>query len=376
MKVKKIHLASISDIHLGHRSNSASEIIKNLRCAVGDNAETSQIDLLLLAGDVFDNLLNLSKDEVVEIDLWIFSLMQVCAKYDIVLRVLEGTPFHDRTQSKRFVVINEIMGNKVDFKYVSTISIEYMERFGINMLYVPDEASESPEKTLKLVKELMKSKGLDQVDFACMHGAFDYQLPIISKDHKHNSAEYLKLVKYLITIGHVHTYTQLERIIAQGSFDRLEHGQEEAKGFIKAVVQQNGDWEVKFVENHGAKKFVTFKSETDSLEDTLAEIDQLAKSLPEKSHIRLDLVKGHPLLVGMDTLILRYPMISWAKKVQADEEEEVVIADNDEEYVPITITRENIVSMLVTRISHHPQMTGEILDAATMHLKRIVDERK
>jgi hypothetical protein len=377
MKVKKIHLASISDIHLGHRLNSTFEIIKNLGCAIGDNAETSQIDLLLLAGDVFDNLLNLSKDEVTEIDFWIASLIRICAKFQIVLRIVEGTPFHDRTQSKRFFVINEIMGNLVDLKYVSTISIEYIEKFGINMLYVPDEASESPEKTLHIVKELMASKGLEQVDFACMHGAFDYQLPIISKDHKHNSAEYLRLVKYLITIGHVHTFSQFDRIFAQGSFDRLAHGEEEAKGFVKATVWQDGEWEVKFVENHGAKKFVTFKSEKDSLEETLADIEQLVYSLPEKSHIRLDLPKGHPLLVGMDTLIRSFPGIFWAKKEQKEDMvEDDLIPDAENEYVPITITKDNIVDMVVTRMGHRDQITGEVLEAATMYLKRIIDERK
>ncbi len=374
MKVKKIHLATLSDIHLSSRRNSTSEIIANLRGAIGDNAETAQLDLIFLAGDIFDDLILLSHDDVVEIDLWIYNLLQLCQKHDILLRVLEGTPRHDWGQSKRFDVINEVMGNPVDLKYFTTISIEHIERFGIDVLYVPDEANPTPEMTLKVVRELIRAKGLDQVDFAIMHGNFDYQLPYLAKDHKHDSQAYLALVKHLIFIGHVHTFSQLERITAQGSFDRLSHGQEEKKGHVRATVWDDGQWEVKFVENKGAKKFITLKCTQDSLEETLVEIDRLVKTLPPHSYIRLDLSRDHPLLVSLDTLIRRYPFMNWEKIVRdgEEEEEEEMVKDDEDEYVPITITPENIVEMVMGRIVHHPDITNAVLECAEALLKGVV----
>lgn len=375
MKVKKLNLAVLSDIHLGHQRNRTSEIIANLRAAVADDAQTAQLDIIFLAGDVFDDLLLLNDDDVLEIDLWIYWLLQMCVKHDIVLRVLEGTPRHDRLQSNRFTLINEVMGNPVDLKWVTKISVEHIERFGIDVLYIPDEATETPEKTLRVAKEVMASKGLDQVDFAIMHGCFDFQIPYLASDHKHDSQAYLDMVRYLIFIGHVHTFSQLARITAQGSFDRLTHGQEEKKGHVRATVQQNGDWEVVFVENEGAKKFVTLDCTTDSLEETLEEISHLAASLKPDSHIRLRLNADHPLLASTDTLIRRWPMINWAKDIK-DTGEEAIIADAEEDgevYIPITITRDNIVEMVMTRVSYHPDISSELLDIAQEQLRKVVE---
>jgi hypothetical protein len=375
MKVKQINLASISDIHLGNTRNRAPEIIANLRDAIRDDAETSQLDIIFLAGDVFDNLLLLPDEEVLEIDLWISSVLRICGKYSIKLRILEGTPRHDWRQSKRFEILNEVMDKPADLKYFTTISIEHIEDLGIDVLYVPDEATPSPEQTLKVVRELMQSKGLEKVDFACMHGAFEYQIPMISRDHKHDSAAYLDLVRYLITIGHVHQFSQLDRIVAQGSFDRLTHGQEEKKGFIKATVYQSGEWEVTFIENKGAKKFVTLKCPQDTLEETLLEIDLLVKTLPYGSYIRLDLNRGHPLLASNDPLIRRYPGIVWEKIVRStQEEDEIVEVVDDDSYTPIAIHADNIVGLLMNRIELDDALSQAVVDRSQELLRSLVNE--
>lgn len=373
MKVKKINLAVLSDIHLGHKRNSTSEIIANLRAAIADNASTEQLDIIFLAGDVFDDLLLLNDNDVYEIDLWIYSLLSLCAKYNIKLRVLEGTPRHDRMQSNRFVLINEVMSHAVDLKWVTKISVEHIEEFGIDVLYIPDEATETPEKTYKIAKEVMAARGLEKVDLAIMHGCFDYQIPYLASDHKHDSRAYLDMVNYLIFIGHVHTSSTFERIIAQGSFDRLTHGQEEPKGHYRATLYDSGEWEATFVENTGAKKFVTLKCQETALEETLAEITQLAAQLPLYSHIRLDLDRNHPLLASMDTLIRRWPMITWEKISRETGEEEVIAEpDVDDEYIPITITRENIVDMMMNRIMLHPDIEADLIDVVREELEKVV----
>jgi len=373
MKVKKINLAVLSDIHLGHKRNSTSEIIKNLRVAVADDASTAQLDIIFLAGDVFDDLLLLNDDDVYEIDLWIYHLLTLCAKYGIKLRVLEGTPRHDRLQSNRFVLINEVMGHAVDLKWVTKISVEHIEEFGLDVLYIPDEATESPEKTLRIAKEVMAARGLEQVDLAIMHGCFDYQIPYLASDHKHDSNAYLEMVKYLIFIGHVHTSSTLARIIAQGSFDRLSHGQEEPKGHYRATLYNSGEWEANFVENTGAKKFVTLKCQETSLEETLVEINELVQTLPPYSHIRLDLDRDHPLLASTDTLIRRWPLITWEKIVRDTGEEELIAEPEiEDEYKPIQITRDNIVEMMMNRIMLHPDIEADLIDVVREQLEKVV----
>src|SRR5690606_24238089 len=97
---------------------------------------------------------------------------------DVAVRVLEGTPSHDREQSKRFVVINESVGKiGADLVYIDELSIRYEERFDMNLLFVPDELNHDPNITLAQVQELMAERNLEKVDFAFMHGQFEYQLP-------------------------------------------------------------------------------------------------------------------------------------------------------------------------------------------------------
>lgn len=350
MKVSELRIATVSDIHMGHRSNPASEIAANLREAFPDNAETAQLDILFLAGDFFDRELSLSNDDVSETDMVIAYILRLCKKHDIMLRVLKGTQLHDQKQAERFVTINEVAQIGANLKYVNEIFIEHIEQYGITVLYVPDEANASTEKTLTQVKELLQAKGLTQVDFAIMHGAFRHQLPEISDDHKHDSEAYLELVKWLIFVGHVHTFSQYKRIIAQGSFDRLSHGQEEAKGHVRAVVRQDS-YELKFVENKKAKKFVTIDCKDLDLDASLRKVQEVIKTLPEESFVRVELTPVNPLCTNMDTLIKLHPFYSWSKKVIEEKTEEVDIITNPITYTPITLTKENLPTLLMERLT-------------------------
>ena len=100
-----------------------------------------------LAGDVFDTLLELNSDDVREIKYWVSSLLKFCAAHDITLRVLEGTPSHDWTQSSTFITTANILNlDNLDLKYIDKVEIEYIEKYNIHVLYIPDEINPTTEK--------------------------------------------------------------------------------------------------------------------------------------------------------------------------------------------------------------------------------------
>lgn len=370
--MKLLNIAAISDIHLGHRRNHAREIVKNLYRALPDNAQTGALDLLVLVGDVFDNLLTAPADALVEVDLWFAYLLRLCAKHSIVLRILEGTRSHDWLQSERFNTLERMLQTGCNMRYVKTIDIEYIEPLDIHVLYVPDEANPTTEETLKEVHALLRAKGLNQVDFAFMHGQFEYQLPPVVKAPKHNAEEYLKIVRYLIFIGHVHLYSNYDRIYAQGSFDRLAHGQEEPKGHLRARVSPNGEYEVTFVENEGAMRFVTINCIGLDLEQTLQAVAKVAQGLPEGSHVRLECQPDNPILTNMELLIRTWPLLNWSKLVPSEERrEEVTESEEEFVYMPITLTRENLGGMLMARIAQRG-VPEAVLDAAQDILKELL----
>jgi hypothetical protein len=370
MNHSKLKIASLSDLHLGHSKNKAKEIITNLMIALPDNQETGDLDMIFLVGDVFDTLLSFPDSDVREVHLWFVWLLNLCKKYDIVLRVLEGTPSHDWMQCEILNTINASKHLGVDLKYVKELSIEYNERFDINILYVPDEWEHCNEKTLCQVKELMKAKGLTTVDIALMHGQFEYQLPAFIKAQKHNSVEYLKLVSGLIFIGHVHTYSRYDRIVAHGSFDRIRHGEEEAKGHVRATLYRDNSSDVVFVETVNAKRFVTVDCSDLDIEETLAKIDLVVVGLPDNSFVRIRADHDNPIFTNMDLLIRKYLFVSFSKDPLEDNG---LISDSviDEEVIlfnPITITKDNITNLLLARVTAVTNNV-DILEAATILLK-------
>jgi hypothetical protein len=347
----ELKLAVVSDIHLGHPRNPTKRIIRNLREAFPDNAETAELDMIVMAGDVFDGLLQLPDDEVTDIKAWIVHVLRVCKKHDILLYVLEGTPSHDWKQPKLFQSLNDVTGIGADLKYVKSLSIEYEQRHDLWLLFVPDEWTNSTETTLSQVHDLLRAKGLTHVDYAFMHGQFEYQLPPIVKAQKHSSEEYLKIVKHLIFIGHVHIHSRLDRIIAQGSFDRLTHGEEGPKGHVRAYRRGN-EHDVVFVENAAALRFVTVKCEAMTLQDTLAEIAKQVEGLPEDSFVRVKGSWDNPIFTNMDSLIRKWPWFHWDKQPVDDGEAETAeaVVDDEVSYIPITITRDNVTPLLTDRL--------------------------
>jgi DNA repair exonuclease SbcCD nuclease subunit len=351
-------------VHLGKRDkNTTREIIANLdkyfdNYTVGCQFRT--LDLLFIAGDLFDSLLDLSGEDIYEIALWLDRLMSFCSRNKIKLRILEGTPSHDWAQSKISESIYAIKANdenfKLDFKYVSTLSIEHLRDLGLYILYVPDEWSHSAEDTQKQVEVLLKEKRLSQVDIAVMHGMFPHQLPgVIQSNQKHNPDYYLSIVKHYITIGHIHTFSVLDRIIAQGSFDRLSHGEEDPKGAVVVYLSKEGNDSFTFVENKNAKSFVTVELRRKDLDESIKKLEKVLSKLRDDSNIRIKAAKDHPVFVAFDELKNKYPNFHFVKKA-LDEEEDYVLVNNlvkiETAYTPITLTSDNIVEMTLQEIKN------------------------
>lgn len=355
--ISKIDYLTISDVHLGHRRNKAKDIISNLDHYFDHYKSTSQfsqLDIIFIAGDLFDQLLEFSNDDIHEAALWLSRLMSFCSRFRIKLRILEGTPSHDWKQSKianTIVAMATMIGMELDFKYVDTLLIEYIEDLDIHVLYIPDEYSSDTSITFDHVKQLLAENHLGQVDIGIFHGMFHYQLKNVpGTHHKHSEADYLGIVRYFINIGHIHSFSVYDRIIAQGSFDRMSHGEEEPKGGVVCHLRADGNNSFDFVENIRAKIFKTIEVRYLDLDKALAHVDKHVKGLPLDSYVRIKAKKDHPLYIAFDQLKLRHLEYNFSKS-DIDEEPVGQIAPIDlvqveEQYVAITITNNNIVELL------------------------------
>lgn len=371
--ISKLNIIELSDVHLGHRTTETEHIIENLLLLLPDVPSMSEVDMIIIAGDLFDRLLNLSAYDVYVIHKWIYGLLSLCKKHDIVLRVLEGTPGHDNGQNLLIPEINEQSGIGCDVVYFNTLDIEFIPKFDIHVLYIPDEYHPEAAQTLAEVRLLMAERNLAKVDFAVMHGQFDYQIPpnLLNRIPHHDSKAYLELVKYIIFIGHIHQHSQYERILVAGSTDRLQHGEEEDKGIIKATVYENGDFEAEFVVNKGAKQYRTLDVSSQELSQALDYIKSIVEYVPDGSYLRIRANQDDSIVNSLRELRTTYPQITWTVQT-----EKAVSSKLDKPVRPEVIMdnlhRNTIPTLMEKRVSgkYDNATTSEIVET----LKGIINE--
>lgn len=341
----------ISDIHLGNKRNPTARKIALLRKAIPDDAVTAQLDYIWIAGDTYDDLLNHSSEEVIEIDFWIASLLRLCKKHHIKLRVLLGTRSHDYTQPKRFTAINHLAKIDADLQYIDDICVKVEN--GISILYVPDDMDRDTDRIFHVVKTKMMEQGLEQVDFAIMHGQFEHQLPEVVRAPKHNLEKYLSIVKHYIFIGHVHIHSVKDRAIAQGSFDRDRHGEELPKGHVRFEVNlTTNDRRCRFVVNKDAMIFKTLKivqKDIDAVIDLLKK--QIFGKIPDGSHVRLMAPKEHPIHANAKRIDSLFPLIRFTINQNVDENKPSPnLIDTLVTYKTVEITPSNVVELTMDKV--------------------------
>ena len=363
-----INILSFSDIHFFSKTVPTKHIANNLLTFFPDTPEMSEIDIVFLAGDIFEEAVLLNSDLVPIVLETISIILQVCKKRNIILRVLEGTRFHDRKQSRQFEVINKLTGHGVNLKYIEILDIEYISELDVNILYVPDEWRGNHKQTENEVIELLKEKELTHVDFSIMHGFFGFQSP----PPTHDAAFYLHITKRYVFIGHDHLPNKFDRILVHGSFDRLKHGEEHAKGFYKVTSYKDTINDVvKFIENKNAAVFKTL--DIIDLDESHAKeyIDTYLNSLNYNNNdvnrvinIRLVFKKnsGHEHLYNFYKR--NYIRIKW-QVVISDEEKDQNNIFIPKIYNPVPINENSVINLVKKRIElndYSEQIKNKVID--------------
>lgn len=356
---------SISDIHLGNIRTSADFIIDNLERELF-NGIIAKLDLFVIAGDLFDRQLEFNHPSAGRIIMFVDKLLTECSIHNVKLRVLEGTPSHDNKQNKIFDDIFALGTFTCDMKYVDTLSIEYVTDWDIRILYVPDKIRTTVNEVYIDTIELFKTSGLDKVDLAIMHGAFSHQLPPMAKE-VYDPDSWLKLVKHWILVGHVHFHSIYKRIAAGGSFDRLVQGEENPKGFLLGTLNIKQDPKkdkIYFIENTGAKKYVTVNCTDLNIEDSLSYIEKVVTSLPNESFVRIRAESGNPIFSNMAEIKKYNLSIFWSsdeKGLDVEEDQQKIEQEEGlESWVPAHIDRANILDIIMQRLSSK-EINGDVL---------------
>ncbi len=361
-----INWLSVSDVHLGNIRTTAEFILDNLERELF-NGRLVGLDLFIIAGDLYDRLLENNHPANGRILLFVDKLMAECSLHGVKLRVLEGTPSHDNKQNKIFDHLYATGNYSCDMRYVDTLSVEYMEDWDIRILYVPDKIRTTVAEIYTDTLAIFENLGITQVDLAIMHGAFSHQLPPMAKE-VHDPEAWLALVKHWILVGHVHFHSIYERIAAQGSFDRMVQGEEGPKGFLIGTLNLDGNVkkdQIYFIENTGAKKHITIDCTNLDIETSLKKIEDIAGSLPDESYIRLIAEAGNPIFSNLHEIKKINLAHIWKTDEKSTDEEEqtqqqIEHEEGLDDWVPTHIDKSNIVDIVMQRLTNK-ELNGEIL---------------
>lgn len=318
MVTKPIRIAHIGDVHLGHRHVPARFIVANLEKYLLNPTVFEKIDLVLIQGDLFDRLLSLDNADMSAINRFYYVLFFLAHKYGVIIRCMEGTPFHDRKQNNNLLDVYQTLSQEnkisVDFKYVNDISFELIRPINLSVLYIPDEIRPNAAQTLIDAKKCLQSAGVEKADIVSIHGFFKHQLPEIAHTHRVlDQKEWQALCCGYISINHIHTHSVYENIIAPGSFDRLKHLEPEDKGYVIVTFDPDSKaYEYEFIKNDNAKQFVTIKITNADYSKALDKIDNTACKLRPSSYIRIVASAEHAIHQSTKELRQRYPTLHWS----------------------------------------------------------------
>lgn len=361
---RELNLIAISDIHVGcPRLNSKllhERFIKYLYPHI-----TKDIDLMFICGDFFDTLLNLNSQASLESLEIIDELKRLCRENNCDLRVLRGTFTHDRNQPQHFVNGDDPNDNSV--RLFDKLSLEYHEKTGLNILYIPDNL---PNVDIcKDVRELLDAHNVERADIMVHHGYFKHMLPPnIREPHGCLDVDTVsKLVKGCVLNGHVHLTSIYKNVISIGSFDRLVHGEEGPKGFYKIRIDTNGVYHFNFIENKEANKFITFDLRTfgdmasEAVEFFNKKWSSLVKTFRPNEPVRIRFLSDTPSVVEGCTQVAKehWPDVGVDKAVVTKREQILENVNMSVDELPV-ITPDNLGELALPIIQKRfPSITAE-----------------
>lgn len=348
-----------SDVHLNNKKTPTKFIVNNIRKYIHELIHKESIDCVFIAGDLFDSLMYLNNIELNSIMSWITAFLNLCMEKGTSVRVLEGTPSHDWRQSRLFdsiISANTSLYSKLDFKYHDDLTIEYIDKLKMNVLYIPDEYGLTAEYTFNKVLEKLEENKLSKVDLVIMHGLFDFQEigPANAPMNKatHRSLNYLNICNHYIFVGHSHIHTFYKRILVEGSFDRLAHGEESPKGFIMSILDKNPlNDEFYFIENKDAKIYKTIEVRSTDIETIRRQIDRHTKKSPIGSHIRILISNTNPNYSNIDMVTKDYPDYFFIKKPIKTKEVPIKTKIEKMSHAGITINKSTLKGIILDKMN-------------------------
>lgn len=227
-------IISIADIHFGAIDPKFE--YETLKRDFTDRIKNINFDILAICGDLFDSKMMSNNPAISYAMRFIDDLVQICTNKLATLILLEGTQSHDAGQLSLFY--HYLHNHVVDMRIVENMKFEIAH--GLKILCIP-EKYDIPVNEYKRI--FYESGGYD---LTILHGTYRgsfHGTEIATLETNHAPIFGMNNFEYCagpILMGHYHIpgcYDQYAYY--NGSAMRYQFGQEEEKGFLITVYNEN-----------------------------------------------------------------------------------------------------------------------------------------
>lgn len=366
-----IKISAIGDLHFGNPRIASDKMYLELCEYFYPEAKNS--DLILLTGDLFDQISMVSSNANKFVSIFIRELFAFSSEHHVPIRILHGTYSHDRNQLS---VLEVLKFKNTDAKIINEISCEEItvKDKKLRILYIPDNLPyKKSTDVMSHINKVMSVLGWKKVDIVLGHGTFSHALPV-SIEHAppclYTREQFDEILEPngIIIMGHIHIPSAKNNIYYCGSFERMSHGEEQPKGFY-TFTYENDKWNAKFVENDSATLFVSISPQGNSTDEIIADFDQQIKNIfiNHTGYVRVLNNDTETRAILQKVCLTRFPSIVYSSKSIADSDKpEIQITDIDlNTFDDIKPSRENL-GELIAQFLQENEMLGT-LDTAIIN---------
>ena len=370
---KYLKIVATGDWHLGSPRLISETFYQELKKVL--YPELKDAHLLILTGDIYDQLLTVSSKAHKYAARILKDLLVFSARSGLQIRLLHGTYSHDRDQLDVFKAL-EVPGSR--FSIVKEIFCEEIQGFKngfsepdvkLRVGYLPDNLSyKNSSDAVEHLKRSMTILGWTSLDLLVCHGSFEHVIPPDSGHTPpclYSLEQFENIVHGPLIMGHIHTPGRFRNAYYCGSFERLSHGEEEDKGFyvFTREVQSANSWRARFVKNPFATPFITIQPHGDDIPAiTQNYVDQVDEKFPtRRGYVRVLHSNPEVRAILHKVTSTNFPEISYSSKSTGDRENiSLQITDISLETFDDVRPNKNNLGGLVYQFLEEHQLTGNI----------------
>lgn len=270
------------DIHFG--AQDPQKTIDELNATVINMVDKlkNKVAYITINGDLFHKKLELDSKAALRAFKFIYELKEKCIKYNIKLRLIQGTATHDFGMLHIF---DSLVDNNI-FRIIYKVEIEQLFD-NLKVLYIPEEY---PSNINEYYKDYLVENS--DIDLIFGHGTFKFQAhtsQIYESERVVGNAPIFDEVEFIekhyfkgfCIFGHIHTHCNYKKkIYYAGSLSRTSHGEEKEKGILVSIYDtENQNYDIKFVANELASKYKSISYEADINIYEFNQIEEIIKKI-------------------------------------------------------------------------------------------------